>query len=278
MDASRHDRVLVLGCGGLTGLAWQTGVTSGLLEYGVEIDRADRFIGTSAGSILAVSLAAEADPALLMSQLSPVAAEGLSYDAAVLHGLFVSQFLGRSPAAIRSLLETARGAALMSEADWVGLVEAALPTLAWSRRVVITSVNASTGETHLFTHLSGVPLARAVAASCAIPGVLPPVKIEGSYFLDGGIRTSANADLASTSAATLIIAPRNRAVLRERRASRQLVPGRGRRVMGIYPDWRDVLLMGVNSLNPTNLASIYRAGRDRARLAAPSAEYLWRVP
>jgi len=43
---------LVLGGGGITGIAWEIGVLTGLAEAGVDLTGADLVVGTSAGSVV----------------------------------------------------------------------------------------------------------------------------------------------------------------------------------------------------------------------------------
>src|SRR3954454_9697201 len=50
-------RALVLGGGGLAGIAWETGLLAGLAEQGCDVTGADLLIGTSAGSVVATQLA-----------------------------------------------------------------------------------------------------------------------------------------------------------------------------------------------------------------------------
>ena len=54
---------LVLGGGGITGIAWETGLVAGLADAGVHLSGADLVIGTSAGSVVAAQLTSGADPA-----------------------------------------------------------------------------------------------------------------------------------------------------------------------------------------------------------------------
>ena len=49
----------------------------------------------------------------------------------------------------------------------------------------------------VFDAASDVRLLDAVGASCAVPGIWPPVTINGRRYIDGGIRSAANADLAA---------------------------------------------------------------------------------
>ena len=62
-------RALVLGGGGLTGIAWETGVLVGLAESGVDVTGWDAVIGTSAGAVVGARLLADGSPTLLYDVL-----------------------------------------------------------------------------------------------------------------------------------------------------------------------------------------------------------------
>ena len=47
---------LVLGGGGITGIAWEIGVLAGLAEAGVDLTGADLVVGTSAGSVVGAQI------------------------------------------------------------------------------------------------------------------------------------------------------------------------------------------------------------------------------
>jgi len=70
----------------------------------------------------------------------------------------------------------------------------------------VTAVDAATGEFRTFDRDSGVPLVQAVAASCAVPGVYPPVTIGGRRYVDGGMRSAANVDLAAGVERVVVLA------------------------------------------------------------------------
>ena len=50
-------RALVLGGGGVTGIAWETGLIAGLAGLGIDLAAADVIIGTSAGSVVGTDIA-----------------------------------------------------------------------------------------------------------------------------------------------------------------------------------------------------------------------------
>jgi NTE family protein len=71
----------------------------------------------------------------------------------------------------------------------------------------VTAVDASSGELAVFDHESGVALARAVAPSRAIPGLLPPIEIHGRRYVDGAIGSATNAALVAGAALAVVVSP-----------------------------------------------------------------------
>jgi len=51
------------------------------------------------------------------------------------------------------------------------------------------------GERRAWTKSDAVPVTRAVASSCAVPGLFPTVEIDGDRYTDGGAWSPSNADL-----------------------------------------------------------------------------------
>ena len=99
------------------------------------------------------------------------------------------------------------------------------------RRLLITAVDAGTGEPAVFDRSTGVDLVRAVSASCAVPLVWPPVVVNGWRYVDGGMRSPKNADLAVGASHIIVFAPSSRPGRRargEREHARPAAPGAGR--------------------------------------------------
>ncbi len=74
----------------------------------------------------------------------------------------------------------------------------------------------------VFNRESGISLLDAVAASCAVPLVWPAATINGKRYIDGGVRSSANADLATGCGRVVVLAPILASLRRSGRISRQL--------------------------------------------------------
>ncbi len=86
----------------------------------------------------------------------------------------------------------------LPEAERSAVIGAWLPSHDWpARKLLITAVDVGLGEVHRVRQASGATLIEAVSASCAVPGVWPPVRINGRQWMDGGMRSATNADLAA---------------------------------------------------------------------------------
>ena len=204
-------RALVLGSGGVTGIAWETGLIAGLAERGIDLAAADVIIGTSAGSVVGTDIACGREPeALYQAQLAPPAPEPaarMGWDA--IGRLLWVMSTSRDPVRARARLgHWALAAPTMPEASRRKVFQDRLPASDWPATMLkVTAVNARTGQFVVFDAAGEAGLVDAVAASCAVPGVWPPVTIGGRRFVDGGVRSAANADLAAGYERVLIVAP-----------------------------------------------------------------------
>jgi NTE family protein len=195
---------LVLGGGGVVGVAWEIGVLAGLAgELGWDPAGADVVVGTSAGSVIGSNLRHGRPLDDLVEEqrtggLRVGRQDGPPADpAAALAGF-------RSWAGVEHMdAEAARRTAALalavptpSEDVMVESFRAALPAAAWPEGDLrVTGVSVSTGERVAWTAASGVELVRAVTASCAVPGMFPAVTVGDDRFLDGGLWSGSNADV-----------------------------------------------------------------------------------
>lgn len=218
-----HNLALVLGGGGAGGNAWEIGIIAGLADAGVDLtEAADLVVGTSAGATAAAQVLSGTPPAdLLASVLSPpVQPPALQsrQRAPSLPMTTVFQRMRAISAAATSAgdLQRAMGAFglecdLMLESSAGrrrATVAARLPRPEWPERpMVIVALDAHTGELAAFDRFSGVELVDAVTASTALPGLVPTVAINGARYIDGGVRSADNADLASGYASVVILSP-----------------------------------------------------------------------
>ncbi|WP_328945810.1 patatin-like phospholipase family protein [Streptomyces sp. NBC_00250] len=274
---------LVLGAGGLVGAAWEAGVLWGLAEAGTDLAGADLIVGSSAGAVVGAQLASGVPglEGLYERQLSgavpePAARLGiltvLRYAVAVLSSRTPEAYgrkVGRLALGARTVDETERRETVARRLD---------PVTDWpGRRLLITAVDAVSGELVAYDAGSGVPLTDAVTASCAIPGVWPPATIGGRRWIDGGIHSTANAHLADGYDRVVVVAPNgqgNKVVLSPARQGADLA-ARGARVEVITPDADSRRAIGGNSLDPAHRAAAARAGRSQAARHAEAVAAVW---
>jgi NTE family protein len=275
---------LVLGGGGVAGIAWMTGLLTGLADAGEDLTRADLIIGTSAGASVAAMLgsglpladlfARQSDPALQPEELmAELDVAKMTVEAAVyLRGATTAAEIRRRIGAYALAAKT------VPEARRRAVIESRLPMRDWpDRRIQVTAVDAATGELAIFDVESGVGLVDAVTASSAVPGVWPPVTIGGSRFIDGGVRSADNADLASGCGRISVVSPLGfDSPLPSPLPLRDVVAGlraEGSDVTVIVPDAASTAAIGANPLDPATRTPASNAGRaqGRAGLAANAA-------
>ena len=126
----------------------------------------------------------------------------------------------------------------------------------------------------MFDRHSGTALVDAVAASCAVPGIWPPVSIGGRRYVDGGVRSSDNADLATGYAEVVVLSPLGLNPAFPSRMPLQDAVDRLRAeasaVTVITPDAASAAAMGVNPLDPATRAPAAQAGRAQGRGGLPA--------
>jgi NTE family protein len=281
-------RALVLGGGGVTGVAWEIGVLAGLAARGVQLSAADLVIGTSAGSVVGALLAWDADPAQLYEeQLTPAPGAGQAGASAAVDKMRLRDMaifgwaMLRYPDPARAGARIGRmalAARTGPEARRREVIAARIPAEEWpARRLLITAVDAVTGEFAVFTAASGVSLVDAVGASCAVPGVWPPVSMAGRRWIDGGIRSPANADLAAECERVVVLAPIPRGMRAASAVAAQAagLTRAGRAVAVVSPDQAAVAAIGRNVLDPARRAPAARAGHAQAGAALDRVGTVW---
>jgi NTE family protein len=282
-----HNVALVLGGGGAAGQAWQIGVIAGLAEAGLDLtEAADLVIGTSSGSTTAAQVRSGIPAAeLLTSVLSPpVQPAGQNREPSPsLPRTAVFERMRAIGAAATSAAELRRAmGAFGLESDSVlepgagprrALVAARLPRAEWpDRPMIVVAVDAHTGELAAFDRDSGVDLVDAVTASTALPGLTATHNINGTRYINGGVRSAENADLASGYANVVVLSPfggQNRTGQFEglRRfpgtdlASQvEALREQGSHVEVITPDAGSRAAMGTNQMDPATRVPAARAG------------------
>jgi len=303
VDATRRvraagERALVLGGGGSTGNAWLIGVIAGLFDAGLDVTEADLIIGTSAGSTAAAQITSASPTQLLADILfaapqqrtGPVRSDGgrVPIGPVADHMRRTNEIIAAAEDAADMRRRLGAAALEMDAASdgsrqtqWRATVAARLPSQHWPQRsVLITAVNAHTGEPVAFDRHSGVDLVDAVAASTA-NGF--PYGIGDSRYIDGGYRRSSeNADLAAGYGRVLVLSPlggRSRAPLEwgmHLAAQVDELRARGSRVETIFPDSNSEPMFGANAMDLSLRPPAARAGYDQGRALAERLTEFWR--
>lgn len=275
---------LVLGGGGITGIAWEIGLLAGLGDAGIDLTTAEPVVGTSAGSVVGAQITSGlALEELYECQLRPPTAERLArISPRVLAGWAVAMLLARGDSEAfarrvgRAAVRAAAAGRTPSLEERLAVITARLPDLAWPKRDLrVTTVDATSGAFRVLTAASGVDLVTAVAASCAVPGVYPPVPIEGRPHIDGGIKSGANIDLAAEARRLVGLAPTPRGFGSMASAARQAAAWPPGHAVVVSPDPEAVAAIGRNVLDPAARAASARAGRRQAERMADEVRAVW---
>jgi NTE family protein len=297
----RTPGVLVLGGGGTLGEAWMSALLTGLeQEGGFDAHGCRRYIGTSAGSIVAASLVAGLAPSARLGELpdpgAPIESDrepaaqwrGALGAAGNLAGAVAAPLAslafasGKSGGAVlrRTLLRTVpRGQRSLSEL--ARLVERA--GVRFDGRLRITAVELESGRRVVFgdSDAPAVPASVAVAASCAIPGVFSPIAFAGRTYVDGGAWSPTNMDAVEVRSGERVLCLNPTGSMRPARgalagafgpvsrsiaASEALVlRNRGARVRIVNPDRDCTSAMGTNLMDPRRSRAVIAAGLAQGR-------------
>lgn len=275
-------RALVLGSGGVTGVAWEVGLLAGLAAQGTDLTDADLVIGTSAGALAGAQVTSGTGLAeLYQAQIEP---DGVEVHAGMTRELVFRYAVafalpGTRRRARRRMGKVSLASPDLPESERRDVIGAWLPRHEWpSARLRIIAVDTGSGEWSAFDSASGVGLIEAVSASCAVPGVWPPVLINGRRWMDGGMRSGTNADLAAQCAQIVVLAPLWRGFGLMKSATRQckqLARGGRRSVALVMPDPAAQAAIGPNLLDTGRRAQAARAGYAQAATAASQIAAVW---
>jgi NTE family protein len=305
-EAVMTRKALVLGGGGPVGIAWESGLLAGFAQGGVNLADADVIMGTSAGSFVGAQLAMGADPANLAKPFlamadapkapkpaaSPTRADPTRPppDLTVLMRKMAEAQSGARPAEqVRAEIGAwAIEQAPMSEDAFIqsfGRFLAGLPSDAWPKKgYACTAVDAETGAFRLWDKAAGVGLARAVASSCSVPGVYPPITIDERRYIDGGMRSAVNADMAVGYDLVVVVAIRVAMVGEAAERARQaldaelkVLTDEGARVELVTPDDASVAAFGPNLMDMRRRPGAAQAGVAQGRAGAEAIRSAWAV-
>lgn len=296
---------LVLGSGGITGIAWTLGVLSAWPRGPFDV-----VLGSSAGAYAGALLASPAafdracervsrqdagtartDLASALGGAAPrlLAARGRSGDTLArvwIVGTAARRFgasarsgpaaLGAAARAlrkqlairplddadVRALTLLAVGHGRTAGPGWIEYWRDQLAGAPWPEELRIVAIDARTGERRVFDRDAGIPLARAVAASTAIPALVGAVSIAGTACFDAGIRDTTSADLVSGFDAVTILAPYPRPPIDERVA---FLRAGGSDVTVLTPSDLGVLGTGQRRLDAAGQRASFALGRRDGR-------------
>ena len=280
-------RAVVLGGGGAVGIAWEMGVLAGMLEGGIDAREADLIVGTSAGSVVGTSIAHGRDPRELLEEQRnrpPREAGGfVAPDAPATFQLWAS-FDEITQDAAATIGRQAMQARTMPPEEWLSGFEAN-NWPGWPEKpLLVTAVECESGAFHVFDRSSHVAIERAVASSCAVPGLAPPVEIGGKHYMDGGVGSGTSADLAQRIEpdVVLMVAPLgwNDTALGRiwgKHIARELtaLESAGAKVLLVQPDDAARACMA-NMMDPAQAAPVAAAGEAHGRTVAADWRDSWR--
>jgi NTE family protein len=237
--SARSRTALVLGGGGFTGGVYEIGALRALdlLAVNRTVNQFDVYVGTSAGSFVAALAANGVTPEEMMRVVNQqVPTPFRDVDRGTLmrpNALEFAQSAALMPLRMlglaRSLVGQLRSASVIDLAvgfaealpsglyDGHGIQEYLEAVLSDPDRVndfrllesdlFLTATDLDTCERIVLggPDWEDVPIAKAVAASTALPMVYKPVELKGRHLVDGGIRSTTNLDVAVEAGATFVI-------------------------------------------------------------------------
>lgn len=286
-------RALVLGGGGVVGIAWETGVLKGLRDGGVDPATADLIVGTSAGSIVGTQVRGGVSLDRLYAEQT-AASDGrveaaIGQDLEKLTAIFTRW--AQAPAMTEQICAEIGALAVAAktapEEDWLNAIGARLPDrTAWPEgALVVTAVDAESGAFRTWDRASGAPLTEAVASSCAVPGMFPPVTIHGRRYIDGGVRSGTSVDLARGHDLVIVVAPIGASpqgiggiARRQLDAEVDGLRAAGSTVEVILPDAAAQEAFGPNLMDPSRRGPAAEAGLRQGSETAARLASLWQAP
>jgi len=236
-DSARASIGLALAGGGPLGGIYEVGALLALGEalQGVDLNDLDVYVGVSSGGFVAAALANGISPAQMYRLFI---AEGR--DAALSPALFLRPALGefwRRAISVPRLASASLGAFLRhplrhGALESFAALSRAVPTGLFDQRAIhafltrllnasgrsndfrklehkllLVATNLDTGASVTFGSpgFDHVPIDKAIAASAALPGLFPPVEIDGEHYVDGALNKTLHASAALECGVDLLL-------------------------------------------------------------------------
>ena len=283
-------RALAMGGGGTLGVAWETGLLAGLEGEGVSFGNADLILGTSAGSIVGSTIArgvsahmmAEMQMAAARQAARSPAASGPAPDLSKVMAFFMRMpETGEPPVELRREIgEVSRTSQTIPEAQMLAQFATMGVSGAWPKKFACTAVDATSGEFKVWYEEDRVDFARAIASSCSVPGIFPPITINDRLWMDGGMRSGTNVDVAAGHERVLAVVVIPMALADERMKARvsaesEVVTKAGGRFDMISPDAVTQEAFGPNLMDGTRRIQLIEQGMRQGKAEAARIKAFW---
>lgn len=252
------------------GLVWTVGLITALRAEGIDPGAADRIIGTSAGAIVGTIIADGGDLDRILQPPSQEVSPPAVDPAAVteVFGILSTPGIDASEA-LRRAGKRALELPLGDPEDHVARMTGLTGVTAWpGGDLVITVADVTAGRRRALTAADGVPVTRAVAASTCAPGVFAPVPIDGRHYMDGGLHSPVNADLAAGAEVIVVVEPLAHLF---RRAPEDADLGSGT----VFSVIADADAIGPDPFDTAALTPAYEAGVRQGHEVAPQLREIW---
>jgi len=282
------------------GIGWEAGLLVGLAGNGVDAKKADAVIGTSAGSVVGFTVASGGDltaaTSLVRGANQPASAAPLPAAANAQQQVdqliaALSEAAANPEMADRVRVEMGRmaiSADTISEAEWLETFST-FAGADWPAAFSCTAVSTGDGSFRVWDKAAGVDPQLAIASSCAVPGVFPPVTIGESRWMDGGGRDILNADVAAGHEVVLAVSclpleippefstPAFDALFAATRAQLDSLRAGGSKAETIVPgqEMLEISGAGANLMDFTRTADAYEAGLRQGKVEAARLAGFW---
>lgn len=272
----------------------------GLAENGVDLGIADAVIGTSAGSVVGFTVASGGDLTAATSLVSganepasatppPAAANAQQQVDQLIAALGEAAANPERADQVRTEMgRMALAAETISEAQWLEMFST-FAGADWPDAFSCTAVSTADGKFRVWDKTAGVDPQLAIASSCAVPGVFPPVTIGGTRWMDGGGRDILNADVADGHDVVLAVSclpleippefstPVFDALFAATRGQLDSLRSGGSKVETVVPgaEMLEVSGAGANLMDFTRTADAYEAGVRQGKVEAGRLAGFW---